>query len=168
MGGDGAELWRAAGAEGEGALAVDKFLNHCTEGPASAGFFFMLERSQKFRWMRPNAHLYIREDAHRFMTPGAPRHIGRDAVKYFEPRDLHAEFRERKYSPNQPRVPAGNPGGGQWTSRLGAAGGHSEGGALGGDQIALGEGGEGGEIVRRALASVDGRPLRASPAPMVC
>lgn len=102
----------------------------------------MLERSQQFRWMRPNAHLFIRQDAHRFMAPGATWHIGRDVVKYFEPfrRDGRGlETRERKYSPNQPRIPAGGPGGGRWTSGGGFASGHSEGGALGGDQIAVGE-----------------------------
>lgn len=30
--------------------------------------------------------------------------------------------RDRKYDPNQPRVPAGNPGGGQWTSTGGTSG----------------------------------------------
>ena len=106
--------------------------------------------------MRPNAHLYIRNDAWRFMRPGAPRYSGRDVVKYFwpDPEDQrvepavatepdigrdHAFEREvqelrcllaslkvelalqklgttyRKYSPNQSRVPAGSPDGGQWT-----------------------------------------------------
>jgi hypothetical protein len=98
----------------------------------------MVERSQQFRWMRPNAHLYIRQDAHRFMAPGTPRHIGRDAVKYFEPRDLQGEFRERKYSSNQPRVPAGSPEGGRWTS-----GGHAASGqAAGGGGTIVGEDGD--------------------------
>ena len=38
---------------------------------------------QRRRWMRPNAHLYIRHDAHRFMPPGSPIYVGRDVVKYF-------------------------------------------------------------------------------------
>jgi hypothetical protein len=110
---------------------------------------------QRKRWMRPNAHLYIRHDAHRFMPPGSPRYTGKDVVKYFWPDapekrpspsaeapsgfddlgDLAVELKRlrselaqlrfdlelrklaayaRKYSPNQPRVPAGNPDGGQW------------------------------------------------------
>ncbi len=68
------------------------------------------------RWMRPNAHLWIRPDAHRFMRPGSPRWYGRDAVRYFWPEAAAGtEPAERKYDPNQPRVPAGNPEGGQWT-----------------------------------------------------
>ncbi len=125
------------------------------------------------RWMRANAHLYVRPDACRFMPPGAPRHVGRDAVKYFWPdpegelprssaiddsaeaddiiaarareRQLLAEYqellklksdllwlrielklrqllREGKYSPDQPRVPAGHTEGGQWTADGGGGG----------------------------------------------
>lgn len=40
----------------------------------------------------------------------------------------------RKYNPNQPRVPSGNAGGGQWTSGAGGGGG-SGGGAGGGDPL---------------------------------
>uniref|UniRef100_A0A9E8A1U5 Uncharacterized protein n=1 Tax=Bosea sp. NBC_00436 TaxID=2969620 RepID=A0A9E8A1U5_9HYPH len=40
----------------------------------------------------------------------------------------------RKYNPNQPRVPSGNAGGGQWTSGAGGGGG-SVGGAGGGDPL---------------------------------
>ena len=36
------------------------------------------------RWMRPDAHRFIRHDAWRFMAPGSPRYVGRDVVKYFE------------------------------------------------------------------------------------
>jgi hypothetical protein len=71
------------------------------------------------RWMRPNAHLYVRPDAYRFMPPVAPRYVGRDVVKYFWP-DAPASRPnkpwERKFDPGQPRVPVGNPDGGQWTS----------------------------------------------------
>lgn len=60
------------------------------------------EEYQRRRWMRPNAHLYARPDAALWQQPNqrlwqAP------------------EFSERKYSPDQPRVPAGNSDGGQWT-----------------------------------------------------
>jgi hypothetical protein len=47
------------------------------------------------RWLRPDAHRWWRPDHGRFEKPN--------------------RF-ERKYSPDQPRVPAGNPDGGQWTS----------------------------------------------------
>ena len=40
---------------------------------------------QRRRWMRPNAHLYIRHDAYRFMPPGSPLYVGRDVCKYFWP-----------------------------------------------------------------------------------
>jgi hypothetical protein len=71
---------------------------------------------QRKRWMRPDAHAWIRHDAHRFMPPGSPIYVGRDVVKYFWP-DPQAD--ERKYSPDQPRVPAGNSDGGQWTNEGG-------------------------------------------------
>jgi hypothetical protein len=32
---------------------------------------------QRRRWMRPNAHLWIKHDAWRYMAPGAPRLLGR-------------------------------------------------------------------------------------------
>nr|DAH95283.1 MAG TPA: hypothetical protein [Caudoviricetes sp.] len=53
--------------------------------------------------MRPDAHRWIRPDAARFLLPGT------------DPASVYPAL-ERKYSPNQPRVPAGNPDGGQWTS----------------------------------------------------
>jgi hypothetical protein len=114
---------------------------------------------QRRRWMRPNAHHYIRHDAWRFMPPGSPIHTGPDVVKYFWPEQQAAKSREsypqasgglaealererkellrlkselmalradiklrkflqafKAYNPNQPRVLAGNPDGGQWTS----------------------------------------------------
>ena len=117
---------------------------------------------QRRRWMRPNAHLYIRHDAYRFMPPGSPVYVGEDVVKYFWPdqdKDWEAEENNRKYAealaaeraallrlkeeltvlrseirqskalppsnydPNQPRVPAGNDDGGQWTRVAGPGGG---------------------------------------------
>ena len=59
-------------------------------------------RHQQSRWLRPDAARWIRPDAARFLPPGA------DVAKAF-PRLA------RKYNPNQPRVPVGNPDGGQWT-----------------------------------------------------
>jgi hypothetical protein len=58
--------------------------------------------SQRDRWMQPDAARWIRPDAARFLAPGT-RIV--DALPALD----------RKYNPNQPRVPAGNPDGGQWT-----------------------------------------------------
>lgn len=55
------------------------------------------------RWMRPDAHHFVRPDWRRSVQPGS------DLSSVFE-------LYESKYSPNQPRVPAGDPAGGQWTS----------------------------------------------------
>jgi hypothetical protein len=116
-----------------------------------------VERERR-RFMRPNAHLYIRHDAYRYMAPGAPRYVGKDVVRYFWPdlkteqavqrNDRHEDeerervlavaqqsldevrhaladvkfwlrfrqlLRKAGFNPDQPRVPAGNSGGGQWT-----------------------------------------------------
>ncbi len=56
--------------------------------------------------MRPDAQRWLRPDAHRFMRPAC-------AV------DRAPSLYDRKYSPDQPRVPAGNPDGGQWTGEGG-------------------------------------------------
>lgn len=56
-----------------------------------AGIF---EAAQCARWIRP--------DAARFLAPG------------IDPRDVYPAL-QRKFNPDQPRVPAGNPDGGQWT-----------------------------------------------------
>jgi hypothetical protein len=66
-------------------------------------------RAQQARWMRPDAHRWIRPDAARFLTPGT------------DPLSVYPAL-EHKYSPNQPRVPAGNPDGGQWTDGDGSSG----------------------------------------------
>ena len=57
---------------------------------------------QRKRWMRPDAHRFIRPDWRRFVRPG------------FEDDHPFALY-ERKYSQDQPRVPAGSREGGQWT-----------------------------------------------------
>lgn len=67
-------------------------------------------RHQQSRWLRPDAARWIRPDAARFLPPGA------DVAKAFPTLAW-------KYNPNQPRVPAGNSDGGQWTD--GGAGGGS-------------------------------------------
>lgn len=56
---------------------------------------------QRRRWTRSAAHLWLRPDRDRFLR--SPRY-------------------ERKYSPDRPRVPAGNPDGGRWTNSDGSAG----------------------------------------------
>ena len=61
------------------------------------------------RWTRPDAHRFVRPDWRRFVTPGCEDELpfGRYG---------------RKYSPDQPRVPAGVPTGGEWTSEGPATG----------------------------------------------
>jgi hypothetical protein len=65
---------------------------------------------QRARFMRPDASRYMRPDATRWIRPDVARFLipGTDPAEAFPALD-------RKYSPNQPRVPAGHPGGGQWT-----------------------------------------------------
>jgi hypothetical protein len=109
-------------------------------------------RHQRQRWMRHDAHLWIRPDAARWLPPGMdPAEVyptlarKPDAAKAAafeaevaagyrllavlrqEVASLRAELARRralegKYSPTQPRVPAGNPRGGQWTDRSGGQG----------------------------------------------
>ena len=109
-------------------------------------------RHQRQRWLRHDAHLWVRPDAARFFPPGTdPAEINpalprkpdaakaaafeaeieaayqRLAMLREEVASLRAELKrqreqEAKYSPSQPRVPAGNPRGGQWTDRSGGGG----------------------------------------------
>jgi hypothetical protein len=104
---------------------------------------------QQQRWTRHDAHLWIRHDAARFLPPGTDpaevfptlkqqREAAEDAAfaaRIAASRRFLAALRaemdelkaalarrrleEAKYSPSQPRVPAGNPRGGQWTDRSG-------------------------------------------------
>ena len=67
-------------------------------------------RHQQARWLRPDADRWLRPDAFRWIRPDADRFIApRVAVA-----DAYPAL-SRKYNPNQPRVPAGNPDGGQWS-----------------------------------------------------
>jgi hypothetical protein len=66
------------------------------------------EAAQGARWLRPDAYRWIRPDAAGFLKPGT------------DPREVYPAL-ARKYSPDQPRVPAGNPDGGQWTDGGGIA-----------------------------------------------
>ena len=60
-------------------------------------------RHQQRRWMRPDAHRWIRPDVVRFLSPGA------------HPPSAFLSL-DRKYNPNQPRVPAGSGReSGRWT-----------------------------------------------------
>ncbi|GAB1716639.1 MAG: hypothetical protein NTAFB05_16810 [Nitrobacter sp.] len=62
----------------------------------------VFEAAQRARWLRPDAYRWIRPDAARFLIPGT------------DPHDVFPAL-QRKFNPDQPRVPAGNPDGGQWT-----------------------------------------------------
>lgn len=64
---------------------------------------------QRQRWLRPDAERYLRSDAARWMRS--------DLLQLLQPPPC-----ERKYRPDQPRVPAGNPDGGQWTTEERLAG----------------------------------------------
>jgi hypothetical protein len=109
-------------------------------------------RHHRQRWLRHDAHLWIRPDAARFfpsgtdpadINPTLPRKPDAAKAAAFEAEieagyqllavlreevaELRAELKRRrleeaKYSPSQPRVPAGNPRGGQWTDRSGGQG----------------------------------------------
>jgi hypothetical protein len=100
---------------------------------------------QRQRWTRHDAHLWVRHDAARFLPPGMDpaelyptlaRKADAAQAAAFEAEveagyrllatlrekvaELRAELRrelEAKYGPSQPRVPAGNPRGGQWSNR---------------------------------------------------
>jgi hypothetical protein len=67
-------------------------------------------------------HVYLQHERKRFMRPDAYRFVCPDWRRYMragQEHDLlyrHFERFERKYSPDQPRVPQGNPNGGQWTT----------------------------------------------------
>jgi hypothetical protein len=103
---------------------------------------------QRPLWMRHDAQLWVRHDAARFLPPGmdpadvfpalahkrAVADAAFDAEIERERRALAAlraevdelkaalarrRLEESKYSPSQPRVPGGNPRGGQWTDRNG-------------------------------------------------
>jgi len=63
---------------------------------------FSLEHDRK-RFMRPDAYRFLRSDWRRFTG-------GRQ-----DPLHQLFERAEHKYRPDQPRVPQGSPGGGQWT-----------------------------------------------------
>jgi hypothetical protein len=59
---------------------------------------------ERKRWMRADAHRFVRSDWRRFVERGS------------DLESLYESF-ERKYSPDQPRVPAGVPEGGSGPAR---------------------------------------------------
>lgn len=71
------------------------------------------------------------------LRPYADRELRAARLRLLRLRDelclIRRDHFHRKYNPNQPRVPSGNAGGGQWTS--GAGGGGFGGGAGGGDPL---------------------------------
>ena len=97
---------------------------------------------QRLRWLRPDAQRWLRPDSGRYRKPET---FAPDGKSWREPafdsalaalRREHAALRRalaevkrailaRKagFDPNQPRVPAGNSDGGQWTSGGGGSGG---------------------------------------------
>jgi Bacterial CdiA-CT RNAse A domain len=129
-------------------------------------------RHHRQRWLRHDAHLWIRPDAARFFPPGTdladvystlPRKPDTAKAAAFEVEieagyrllavlreevaELRAELKRRreleaKYSPSQPRVPSGNPRGGQWTDRSGGGG---SGGFVSGDGAEGGGSSEGSD-----------------------
>ena len=68
------------------------------------------DKYQRARFMRPDAARFIRPDAARFLIPGT------------NPADLYPAL-NLKYNAGQPRVPAGQSRGGQWTNGAQAGGG---------------------------------------------
>jgi hypothetical protein len=139
---------------------------------------------QRQRWTRHDAHLWIRHDAARFLPPGmdpadlhpTPARKPDTAQATFEAEieaayqrlamlreevaSLRAELKrqrleEAKYSPSQPRVPAGNPRGGQWSNRNEGGSGVGFGGSGSGDGEASTDGTGGEEDVGSSSGSQD-------------
>jgi hypothetical protein len=129
---------------------------------------------QRDRWIRHDAHLWIQHDIKRFLLPGTDpadvfpalarqrdREEAAFAAKIAECHRVLAAIRQEvasiradmlrrrlaeqtKYSPTQPRVPAGNPRGGQWTDRSGSRAGSGGTGGFGSEDGI--EGGDGGGV----------------------
>jgi hypothetical protein len=106
---------------------------------------------ERDRWLRHDAHRWIRHDVKRFLKPGTDpadviptlaRQRDREDAAFAaeiakgyrvlaalreELASIRADLLQRrleqtKYSPSQPRVPAGDPRGGRWTDRSGGRG----------------------------------------------
>jgi hypothetical protein len=126
-------------------------------------------------WLRHDAHRFIRHDVKRFLKPGTDpadvypalaRQRDREEAAFKaqiergyrliaamrkEVASIRADLLQRrlaeqiKYSPTQPRMPAGNPRGGQWTDRSGGGGGAGFGGFGSADGEGSAEGTDGGD-----------------------
>lgn len=75
----------------------------------------------KDEWLAHRRKRFLRHDAHRFVRPDARRFLRADYKHLlppgFDPRDYFALLEGKaNFNPGQPRVPRGNPDGGQWTS----------------------------------------------------
>ena len=108
-------------------------------------------RPDAYRYWRPDAQRWMSPEAWRLLGPGDPpreatplreqkrspdllrepaKAIEAEREKLFRLKRILADLKfdlvlrrfARKYSPDQPRVPVGNPDGGQWTSALAIAG----------------------------------------------
>jgi hypothetical protein len=69
---------------------------------------------QQRRFMRPDAPRYVRHDAGRYVRP--------DVSRWLTPDGIDVGSSERKFNPDQLRVPAGSSEGGQWTADGGGSG----------------------------------------------
>ncbi|WP_306223705.1 hypothetical protein [Bosea beijingensis] len=113
------------------------------------------------------------------LRPYADRELRAARLRLLRLRDelclIRRDHFYRKYNPNQPRVPSGNAGGGQWTSGAGG-GGSSGGGTDGGDPLSpdgssldadtgwssLGEGwNEDGSIFEQTVTDGEGTTIRS-------
>jgi hypothetical protein len=94
---------RYRGHDGVGCVRFIQFLRDDFLMPAVNAAY--LERQLK-RWMRPDAFQFVRADWRMFARPGTED-------------DYPFALYERKYRPDQPRVPAGSREGGQWTEEGG-------------------------------------------------
>ncbi len=109
------------------------------------------------------------------LRPYADRELRAARLRVLRLRDelclIRRDHFHRKYNPNQPRVPSGNAGGGQWTSGAGGGGGSSaadplspDGSSLGADTgwSSLGEGwNEDGSIFEQAVTDGQGTTIRS-------
>lgn len=99
------------------------------------------------RWLQPDQSKWMRPDAHRWMQPNQKLYLGPQPHERKDEQGpvadidellrlkseleaLQAEIKFRRllrtikaYNPNQPRVPAGSPDGGEWTAGGGTSGG---------------------------------------------
>lgn len=77
---------------------------------------------QHARWLCPNAHLFARPDAQRFLRPDWKHFV---QPGFAPPAVLSLPEGKANFNPGQPRVPKGNPDGGQWTDAGGSSGGEA-------------------------------------------